>query len=384
MTWNWEHPSWPEFDWDETRLAAAERRFLVQGGVTVGALEHLESGDRARLTIDALTDEAMTTSEIEGELLDRASVQSSIGRHFGIEPTRKPAPKEAGIAEVMVDLFRDSSAPLDESTLFRWHEWIVAGRRDIVDVGRYRTGQEPMQVISGRVGEPRVHFEAPPSQRVPGEMEQFFGWLQRTGPSGSAPLPPVTRAGVAHLYFESIHPFEDGNGRLGRAISEKLLSIGFGRPTLTGLANSILIHRAEYYRRLERHSRRLVIDDWLAWFAGIVLEAQLRTHRMIEFVVEKTKLLDRVAAQLNERQLKVLLRVLREGPGGFEGGLSAGNYQSIARTSPATARRDLHGLVGLGALERTGERKHTRYHLAIRARPVPRVTIDADGTVVET
>ena len=258
----------------------------------------------------------------------------------------------------------------------------MRGRQDLRTIGSYRTHAEPMQVVSGRIYDPTVYFEAPPSSRVPVEMSEYLAWFSRTSPSGSEPLPALTRAGIAHLYFESIHPFEDGNGRIGRAISEKALAQGLGRPTLTALATVILARRRLYYEILEASNRRNEISDWLAWFTGIALEAQERTQAQVEFLIDKTKLLDRLRGKLNERQTAVLLRVLREGPEGFKGGLSAGNYVRIAKTSPATARRDLADLVDKGALTRTGERRHARYHLTIPLRPGATVTIDQEGNIL--
>jgi Fic family protein len=199
-------------------------------------------------------------------------------------------------------------------------------------------------------------------------MRGFLDWFNRTAPDGSEPLPPITRSGVAHLYFETIHPFEDGNGRVGRAVSGKALAQGLGAPAYTALAATILRHRRAYYDALEAASRGLDLTDWLAWFGGIVLEAQDRTRAQVEFLIHKARLLERLRGQLNDRQEKVLVRMLREGPDGFAGGLSAGNYIRIARTSPATARRDLADMVDRGALSRTGERRYTRYHLALPTR----------------
>lgn len=386
MVWNWQQPDWPRFSWERARLTKAEQRFLLGSGVFVGAVQHLGTEDRERLTVEAMSDEAVTTSEIEGEILDRDSVQSSIRGQLGLDAGgRKVKPAEQGIGEMMVDLYRRFAEPLDEETLFAWHRMIVAGRTDLRDVGRYRTHKEPMQVVSGRVYEPIVHFEAPPSSAVSAEMARYIDWFNRTapgGPGGSEPLPALTRAGVAHLYFESIHPFEDGNGRLGRAIAEKVLSQSVGRGSLTALAATILIKQRSYYTALEAANKRNEVTDWLAWFGAAVLEAQQRTLARVEFLIDKTRLLDRLRDRLNPRQQTVLLRVLREGPEGFRGGLSAGNYVSIAKASPATATRDLAELVEMGALVRTGERRHARYHLTIPLRPVATVVIDESGEVV--
>jgi len=258
----------------------------------------------------------------------------------------------------------------------------MKGRTDIIDIGRYRTGTEPMQVISGPVHDPKVHFEAPPSARVPAEMKRFIEWFNSTAPDAAKPLPALTRAGVAHLYFETIHPFEDGNGRIGRAISEKALAQALGHPTLTSLATTILIRRKGYYQALEEANKDNEITDWLSWFAGIALEAQARTEARVEFLIDKTKLLDRCRGQLNARQEKALLRMLREGPDGFKGGLSAGNYATITGASPATTTRDLADLVTKNALVRTGERRHARYAVAIPLRQVLPVSLNQNGDLV--
>lgn len=382
MIWNWQQPDWPEFAWHAPRLIKAEERFLVRGGLLLGTVTHLHQEDRDRLVVQSMSEEAVTTSEIEGEILNRESVQSSIRRELGLgSDPRQVRPAEQGIGEMMVDLYRGYEAPLSHETLFGWHRMVTRGRIDLRDVGRYRTHAEPMQIVSGLYDQ-KVHFEAPPSGEVDAEMDRFIDWFNRTGPGGARPLPAVTRAGIAHLYFESIHPFEDGNGRLGRAISEKALAQTLGRPSLTALAATILIRRRSYYAALAAASRNTEITGWLAWFGAITLEAQERTLANVEFLIDKTRLLDRLRGRLNPRQEAAVLRMLREGPGGFRGGLSAGKYVSIAKVSPATATRDLGELVEMGALTRTGERRHTRYHLAIPLRQVTRVTIADSGEIV--
>jgi Fic family protein len=366
MTWNWQRPDWPNFSWDEDRLAAMEQQFLLSSGVLVGTVKHLPAEQRNHLTIEMMSTEAVTTSEIEGEILDRASVQSSIQKQLGLASSnRLVRPAEMGIAEMMVDLYGSFAAPLTPGTLFVWHRMLFKGRRDLADVGKYRSSREPMQVISGTSYKPRVHFEAPPSSRVASEMARFIKWFAQTRPGRKESLPALTRAGSAHLYFESIHPFEDGNGRIGRAISEKCLAQTPGQPILTLLAATILAHRKRYYDALEAASRHNEITDWLVWFAEIAIAAQGRTIVLAEFLIEKTKLLDRLRGQLNQRQEKALLRMLQEGPEGFKGGLSASNYGTITGASPATTTRDLTDLIVKGALQRIGERKHARYHLTL-------------------
>src|SRR6185437_3957567 len=170
--------------------------------------------------------------------------------------------------------------------------------------------------------DPDSYTEAPPSPRVSMEMNWFLEWFNHTAPEGQHPLPTLTRAGIAHLYFESIHPFEDGNGRIGRAIAEKALAQNLGQPTLTALAATILARRKSYYEALEAANKENEITRWLMWFAGVAIEAQRRTIALVEFLIDKTKLLDRLKGQLNARQEKALLRMFREGPEGFRGGLS--------------------------------------------------------------
>lgn len=260
---------------------------------------------------------------------------------------------------------------------------LLNGRRDIRNIGGYRTHSEPMQIVSGAVHRPKVHFEAPPSSGVPREMKRFIAWFNRTAPDGAAPLPALTRAGLAHIHFESIHPFEDGNGRIGRAIAEKALAQGLGHPPLTALAMAILAKRKAYYEALERNSTEIDLTEWLRWFAGVSLEAQRRTTALIEFLLDKAKLLDSLKDKLNGRQEKALLRVLREGPEGFKGGLSAGNYITITGVSAPTATRDLADMVEKGALIRSGRRRYARYRANLELRSARAVTVNERGRIVE-
>jgi Fic family protein len=384
MTWDWQEPDWPNFRWDRARLEASEKQFLLGGGVFVGTVRHLGKEERDQLTVEAMSTEAVTTSEIEGEILDRASVQSSLRKQLGIATDeRRVRPAERGIAEMMVDLYQSFAEPFSEETLFRWHRLVMSGSGNLRDVGRYRTGAEPMQVVSGSAHEPKVHFEAPPSSRVPSEMKRFFAWFVQTAPSAEKALPALTKAGIAHLYFESIHPFEDGNGRIGRAIAEKALAQSLGQPTLTALAATILARRKSYYQALEAANKENEITHWLMWFAGVAIEAQQRTIALVEFLIDKTKLLDRLKGQLNARQEKALLRMFREGLEGFKGGLSAGKYSTITGASPATTTRDLADLAEKGALVREGERRYARYRLSVPLRPVPHMVLTEQGNLKE-
>lgn len=382
MKWNWQQPDWPSFQWDETRLRKVESVFLVEAGEYAGMVKHLREDEREQLTVEAMSTEVVTTSEIEGEILDRASVQSSIRCQLGLAAdTRRAGVAEQAVSGLMVDVHRTYMQPLDHDTLYRWHSQLMAGRDDLHNIGCYRTHAEPMQVVSGAIYKPRVHFEAPSSSAVLAEMARFIDWFNRTAPGASSALPALTRAGISHLYFACVHPFEDGNGRIARALSEKALAQQLRRPTLTALAATLLAKRSAYYAALEANNKDVQITPWLTWFAAAVVEAQRQAIAQVDFIIDKTRLLDSLRDQLNPRQQKALLRMLREGPQGFTGGLSAGKYISITGASPATATRDLVDLVAKGALLRKGERRHARYAVAIPLRPVAAVVIDGMGDV---
>ncbi|MFZ5682749.1 MAG: Fic family protein [Pseudomonadota bacterium] len=364
MTWNWEKPDWPKFTFDSKALEAFETRFLVKSGEFLGAFKHVGQDDRDMLKIELISDEAIKTSEIEGEILRRESVQCSLRQQFGLEGDDTNVNEaEHGIAEMMADLYKRFAPPLTHDMLFEWHKMLMSGDRQIQDIGSYRTHLEPMQVVTPIAGRPKVHFVAPLSNSIGKEMDAFIIWFNDTAPERKNPLPALTRAGIAHLYFVCVHPFEDGNGRIGRAIAEKSLAENLGQPTLIALAYTIERKRRLYYEALERNNKDLEITDWLKYFALTILEAQENTINRVDFYVAKAKFYERLRGQFNERQEKVVARMFREGIDGFKGGLSAENYISITKTSRATATRDLQNLVEMGAFTKTGELRHTRYEL---------------------
>jgi len=357
MTWNWQHPDWPNWRFDPKSLEGLERQFLLGSGRLMGAWQHLGSADKDQLKLDLLSDEAMKTSEIEGEFLDRASVQSSVRRQFGMTADRKSGPAENGIAELMVSCYNSFGDTLTDDTMFQWHHLVCAGRTDLEVVGGYRTHGAAMQVVSGPLQKPIVHFEAPPSNQMNAEMARFLTWFD------NCDLPALTKAGLAHLYFVTVHPFEDGNGRIARALSEKVLAQALGQPSLLALSRQIESQRKGYYEALHASNTSLEITEWLLWFAQTALDAQGYSIAMIDHLIAKTKMMDHLRGRLNARQEKALIRMFDAGPEGFTGGLSAKNYISITETTTPTATRDLGDLVTKGALKRTGERKAARYWL---------------------
>ncbi|QND64611.1 Fic family protein [Mesorhizobium loti] len=366
MLWNWEQDDWPHFTYDKKALEPLESEFLLRSGEFLGVFRHVDANDRDQIRIDLISEEALKTSAIEGEYLNRESLQSSLRQQLGLgSEARRIPPAERGIAEMMADVYLHFAEPLSHRVLYAWHKMVMSGERRIETIGNYRQHADAMQIVSNRLDKPKVHFEAPPSARMKPEMDAFAAWFNDTSPKGKTPLPALTRAGIAHLYFESIHPFEDGNGRIGRALCEKALAQNLGEPSLIALAYTIERHRKAYYDGLEASNKSNAVTDWLLYFANTILEAQRVTLARVEFSVTKAKFYERYRGQFNERQEKVIARMFREGIDGFKGGLSAENYIAITQASRATATRDLQDLVTKGALTKTGVRRHTRYALQV-------------------
>jgi Fic family protein len=340
-------------------------RFAEKTGRVDGLLTGLPDSLQTDAVIELMVSEAIKTSEIEGEMLSRPDVLSSIRNNLGLQSESKPTGdlRAEGVAELMIHVRNDYAQTLTQKMLFEWHSMLMKGARRI-KVGGWRTHAEPMLIVSGSIGYEKIHYEAPPSDVIPGEMKHFIQWFNQSALGRNAELkPPPVRAAIAHLYFESIHPFEDGNGRIGRAIAQKALSQGLGRPALLSLSKAINEDRANYYAALKKAQSSMDITDWVFWFVRMLLQAQEQAEAEIEFTLKKVKLLDRCRDQLNERQLKVLQRMLKEGPEGFEGGMSAKKYTAIAKTSKPTATRDLRDMVQKDILIPLGGGRSTRYQI---------------------
>lgn len=363
MPWNWELPDWPKFCYDAARILSKERQFLLKGGGALAFLKNINEAERNQFIVEILCSEGLESSKIEGEILDRESLQSSIRRQFGLPtPFKKESKKEAGMAKVLCDVYDTFEKPLTHEMLCRWHAMLLDGHSSIEDLGKYRTHAEPMQIVSSRYGNPTIFFEAPPSKKIPHEMQGFIDWFNTSGGSGSI----LERAAIGHLYFESIHPFEDGNGRIGRLLVEKILSQGIGRPLLIAVSNILEKRKKEYYAALEKCNRSLEAQHWVEFFTDVILQAQEESIHLVQFLIEKSKMFTALTGQINPRQEKALRRLFAEGPKGFQGGLSAENYMAITKASRATATRDLADLVEKGALVKTGELRYTRYSLHLQ------------------
>lgn len=365
MTYNWQQKDWPEFRYDLLPLRAELLAFAEHFGRISGLMEGLPDGLELETVLDLMIAEAMKTSEIEGEFLDYADVMSSIRNRLGLNQTPEPVKSRLakGAGELMVAARESFADPLDESTLLRWHEMLLGGSSQL-RVGAWRSGSDPMQVVSGRIDNPTVHFEAPPCDQVPREMMAFIQWFNDTAPGGKNSIPDApVRAAVAHLYFESIHPFEDGNGRIGRTLSEKALSQGLGAPVVLSLSKAIEAQRAAYYDSLKLSQRSNEITPWIRYFVGMLIEAQCDAEKQITFILRKSKFFQRYGSLLNERQRKVLDKMFAAGSGGFVGGINVRKYLAITKASKATATRDLQHLTSIGALNAIGTGRAARYEI---------------------
>jgi Fic family protein len=366
-TYNWQQSDWPHFRYDlatihEPLLSIAEKMGLING-----KLAHLTENLQTETLINLMVEEAVKTAEIEGEHISRLDIRSSIKNKLGLNQRMVHVhdKRAQGMAELMLDVRHTFKEPLTETKLFDWHLMLLSSSPNPhLRIACFRTDEDPMQIVSGHHGKWIVHDEAPPAKNVPNEMKKFIAWFNDTAPNKPRAIifPPV-RAAIAHLYFESIHPFEDGNGRIGRAIAEKALSQGFGYPVMLSLSQAIEAEKKAYYAALNIASKSNEITTWIHYFANVVLSAQCEVEAQINFILKKSAFFDTFKDVLNERQLKVIQRMMQAGTKGFEGGMSAKKYMAITATSKATATRDLQHLLAIKALRQIGSGRSVRYEL---------------------
>lgn len=363
--WVWELPGWPRFTWDEGTLEGYVARFVKDAAWQAGGITFIGGKDLIEVHLDWLADEAAETSAIEGESLQRDSIRASMQHFFGLQPRLDAPAAERGVAQVTVEAYRSFDEPLNHEMLYNWHLSLMSHSPTIRELGTYRAGPDPAQIVTVRRGsmqDAKLHYLAPPGTRVAAEMDAFVDWYNEAT-QGVTERGALSVSGAAHLYFECIHPFEDGNGRIGRLLAEKALARCLGRPSMIPLSSTINARRPEYYRALDTCRHSLDARQWQAWFAGTVLEALAAGRLRLMRHGAQTQMFDALKGRLNQRQELILRRLFREEPRGFEGGLSSANYQSITGAASATATRDLSELVHLGALRRTGSGRHTRYWL---------------------
>lgn len=357
-SWIWEHTDWPAFHWRETEISPALARARLAQGRILGAASLLDPALALDADASILVEDGLQTSAIEGERLDLDAVRSSVARHLGLPTAGLPVPSRSidGLIDVLLDATRHFDAPLTLERLLGWQAALFpTGYSGLnpIRCGQLR-GAEPMEVVSGGMGKERVHFLAPPRERLEAELARFLDWFAE--PPGD--LDGLVRAGIAHLWFITLHPFEDGNGRLARAVTDVAIARDERRPMrLFSLSAQIQRRRDAYYEILE-HTQRgdLDVTPWLVWFLAQVEDAAAQAHSIIARTLGKARFWLRFqAVEINERQRKVLNRLLDAGPGGFAGGINNRKYMGLTRTSRATAWRELADLVAKGCLVPTGQ-----------------------------
>jgi Fic family protein len=352
-------------------LAAARKaQGVLLGKAEAIGLEGLQPHIR-----DSLTQEALTTSAIEGEKLDPESVRSSVARRLGLDtsgaPVREGRRNIEGLIDVLQDATLNTDAPLTLERLCSWHGALFptgfSGMQRI-DVGALRS--VPMEIVSGAVGHSKVHYAAPPAEGLAEQMDAFLTWFNQTQPKvGTHPMDGLVRAAVSHLWFETLHPFDDGNGRLGRAILQLALGQDMGQPgRIVTLSRQIESSKDRYYSELERaqRSKSMDVTTWVEWMLEQVTLASEFANRTIDSAIQRIRFQGRMAAfTLNERQQKTMKKLLDAGPKGYEGGMTTRKHERIAQTSTPTAARDLIDLERLGLLTRYGDGRSTRYYPAM-------------------
>ena len=361
----WQADDWPEWRYDLTALASPLAEVSRAQGMLIGRLADVGLALRDQASLAALTEDVVKTSEIEGEQLNVESVRSSLARRLGVRlGALMPVDRYVeGVVDMVLDATGDCAASLTPERLFAWHAALFSGGYSglsRIRVGAWRDDAAgPMQVVSGPVHRPRVHYEAPPASRLAAELSRFLDWTNATTSN-----PALIKAGLAHLWFVSLHPFEDGNGRIARAVGDLLLARADGSPQrFYSLSAQIQCERKAYYDVLESTQKgTLDVTDWLAWFLGALQRAVGSAQHTLDGVLTKARFWQRWAATpLNERQVKLLNRLLD----GFQGKLTSSRWGAIAHCSADTALRDINALIEIGVLRKApGGGRSTAYELS--------------------
>ncbi|MFB4392379.1 MULTISPECIES: Fic family protein [unclassified Pseudomonas] len=371
-TWIWQHADWPHFHWQAEPVAGLLRACTQAQGQLLGMAGAVDADAQTQNTLDALLQNIVTSSAIEGERLNVESVRSSLARRLGLEVAGIGTARSEGLAELMLDATQAHRYPLTLERLLHWHQLLFPSANQLVTtpiwVGALR-GEEPMQVVSGRIDRPTVHFQAPPREGLEAQVQAFLTWFAES--AGDPALDPLLRAGIAHFWFVTLHPFDDGNGRLTRAITDLALAQAEQQAIrFYAMPASILEDRRGYYEILEaRQKSGLDITAWLSWFLRTLLRSLEQALARIERVLGKARFWHRHSQKsLTAEQIKVLNRLLDgdllQDRGGFPESISASQYQSVAKVSKATASRHLSDLLEKGCLIRLpGGGRSTRYQI---------------------
>lgn len=346
----WQYPEWPSFTWNDSRLIALLSEVRNLEGKIQGMMGGLGFDVQSMTALNVMTEDVLRSNEIEGVILNSDKVRSSIAKHLGIDTAGLPQPDHytEGVVQIMMDAVTNCNKPLTPERLFNWHAALFpTGRSGMypITVGAYRTGSEPMQIVSGAMGKEKVHYEAPPSDVVPDMMTDFLRWIN----SDNTVTDPVLKAAVAHLWFVAIHPFDDGNGRLTRTITDMQLAKADGFPLrFYSMSAEILREKKTYYEILEHTTGNSTdITEWLEWFLNTMKSSILRAEETVKRVVSKSSFWQRHREiPMNERQVKVVNMIWD----GFTGKLTSSKWAKITKTSQATALRDITDLIEKGIL----------------------------------
>ena len=353
-TYIWQEEEWPHFTWNNEQIARLLAVVHQELGKLTGIVSMFGFEQKNNTCLDAMTQEIVHSAEIEGEMLDHDSVRSSVARQLGLPYAGLPRVDHyvEGVVQIMLDATQHAKQPLTDERLFGWHAALFptgySGAYKIT-VANWRQSSEAMQVVSGAMGHYQVHFEAPPSQQIPDMMMSFLEWV-----NASNAVDPLIKAAISHLWFVTIHPFDDGNGRLCRTITEMMLARADGmEQRYYSLSSAILNNRKSYYDQLEQTQKGSIdITGWIAWFLVTLHQAVAMSIGKMDRVKQKTNFWDRHAdTEVNERQRKVINRLWD----GFEGKLNSSKWAKICHCSQDSALRDIHDLIDKGILRDTGE-----------------------------
>lgn len=361
--WIWQYPNWTNFSWDKHKLEPELRRCWLLLGKLIGYSFQVDNED-SELALDMLLNNILSSSQIEGENLNAYSVRSSLARklNISVDTPYPTSDRSEGVSNIMIDALENWREELNFARLAQWHRWLFPYVSPHIRVGELR-GEEPMQVVSGRLDKPTIHFEAPPRDDLNIELMHFIDWFNQS--KNDSALDPLIRAGICHLWFLTLHPFDDGNGRLARALTDLALTQADKQSIrLYAISATILQKRTQYYRLLEETQKNSPdITVWLSWFLSILVESIESSLVQIERLLIKSRFwLKHRECQLSPEQKKVLNRLLDGGEKGFEQGINASQYQKVAKVSKATATRHLTDLLEKGLIRKTNQGgRSTRY-----------------------
>lgn len=373
--WIWQLPQWPNLTFDAQQCQAILAKARLSQGLLLGKAAAIGLEGLQPHILEALTDEAITTSDIEGEKLDPRSVRSSIARRLGLDtdgaPTAEGRRNIEGLIDVLQDATLNTNQPLTLERMCNWHGALFPS--GFSGMARIATGElrsVPMDIVSGPVGRSKVHYSAPPAEKLKDEVDAFVRWFNDSHPTaGPRPMDGLLRTALSHLWFETLHPFEDGNGRIGRAIMQLAIGQDMGQPgRMVSLSRQIESRKAQYYHQLERAQKSHTADitPWMCWMLEEIVLASEVASATIDHSLQRIRFQMTMSEHpLNERQRKTMKKVLDAGPKGFIGGITTRKHAQIAKTSTPTAARDLIDLEERGLLIKQGLGRSTRYYPAI-------------------